>query len=72
MASSPNVNMSVLDVNVGTSETTVAHELGRIALEAFVVVRDVATDVYRGSTAWDITNIYIQAGASVDIRIVII
>ena len=55
------------------AETTVAHSLGRVPLEAFVTWRSGNANLYRATTVWDATNIYVKSSvASVQYRIWII
>ena len=49
------------DITVGTAETTIAHNLGRTPLEGFVLIRNLGEVIYRGSTAWTDTNIFLRA-----------
>jgi hypothetical protein len=62
---------TVQDAVVEASETTIAHQLGRTPQEVFVITKSASATVYRGSTAWDGTNIYIQASATVSARLLI-
>ena len=62
---------TIQDVSVNVAETTVAHQLGRTPVEAFVLTISTPTSVYRGTTAWDGTNIYIQASVATSARLLI-
>lgn len=59
-------------VAVGTAETEIAHSLGRVPLDGFVLNRNAGARVWRGSTAWTSSAIYLQASASVQIVLMII
>ncbi len=72
MSKSTNLAAQLQDATVTSSETTVPHNLGRIAQEAFVVQRGAAQTVYRGPTAWDVNNIYLQASGTILVRLLII
>lgn len=74
MSKSPNTNAQVLDVQVEETETEIAHNLGRVAKDGFVIRQTVpdgetATKIFRGTTAWDGTNIYLQAEAGTFVRV---
>ena len=66
-----NFNHQEIDVAVGTTETTVAHTLGRTPVEAFIVNRSSSGVVFRGATAWNASNIFLQASASVTVTILL-
>ena len=68
---STNLNATWIDVTVGTLETTIAHNLGRIPADAFILRRNSAGKVYRSTTAWDVTNIYLKASSGVLARLLI-
>ena len=46
------------------TEFTVAHGLDRTPVEAFVVLINEGGVVYRGTTAWDGTNIYLRTNTA--------
>ena len=71
MAKAVNFDATILDTSVGTSETTIAHELGRTPQEAFIISRNASSNVFRGATAWNGTNIFLTASASVAISIIV-
>lgn len=55
------------------AENTKAHTLGRTPLGYIVLSQDKAASIYKGTTAWDATNIYLKATvASVALRILAI
>jgi len=54
------------------TEDTIAHGLGRTPVGYVVVCKDKAGDVYKGTTAWDGTNIYLKCSiASVAVTILV-
>ena len=69
---SPNIDGNVIDIEVTTAETTVPHGLGRPALEAFVLRKPGNGAIYRGPTAWNATNIFLRAGTTMTVRLLII
>ena len=71
MAKAVNFDATILDTTVGTSETTIAHELDRTPQEAFIISRGASANVFRGSTVWNSTNIFLTASASVAVSIVV-
>jgi len=72
MSKSSSLMGQILDATITSSETTVAHSLGRVAKEAFVLQRGAAQTVFRSSTAWDVTNIYLKASGTILVRLLII
>ena len=72
MAKSPSLDGFIVDTTVMISETTIAHNLGRTALEVFVLQKGTSAIVFRGSTAWNSTNVFLQASAAVHARLLII
>ena len=48
---------------VADTEDTVAHNLGRTPVGIFVSAPDKSAVIYRGSTAWDATNVYLKSTA---------
>ena len=72
MGKSPHLAMQVVDALIESTETTIAHGLSRTPLEAFVLDRDTGTTVFRGSTSWNSTNIFLQAGAQTNARLLIL
>ena len=66
----------IIDVTANSTantESAVAHTLGRVPLEAFVIWRSQDSVLYRGTTAWTTTNIYVRASvASTTMRLWII
>ena len=56
----------VLYVSSGTAntETSVAHNLGRIPLGAFVGLPDISATIYAGTTAWSSTLVYFRSTAA--------
>lgn len=61
----------VEDAAVGTSETTIAHTLGRKPLDSFIVERTGNANVFRGPTAWTSTNIFLQASTAVTVTLLV-
>ena len=63
MTRSLQFSADVLDFTSGAAdaETTVAHTLIRTPLEAFVVWQGASGFLYRSTTAWDATNIYVKS-----------
>ena len=49
---------------VADTEDTVAHGLGRTPAEFWVGIPDKNATVYRGSTTWTSTNIFLKASAA--------
>ena len=47
------------------ADETVAHDLGRTPIEGFVLVRTSSGNVYRGTTAWTSTQIFLRASTGV-------
>ena len=68
---SPSLNAHTVEVTVGTTETTVAHTLGRIPLDGFIINRAGSGNVFRGATAWTASNIYLTASASVTVTLLL-
>ena len=68
MAKSPNTNAQVLDLTLSTTETAFAHNLERAAVDGITLRQTVAGSVFRGSTAWDATNIYLTSSVGMTIR----
>ena len=66
-----NLDTRLINVNVATSETTIAHSLGRTPVDGFIVTRTSGANVFRGTTPWTSTNIYLQASAAVGIALLI-
>ena len=64
MAKAPHVKAQVIDALIAATETTIAHNLGYQPQELFVLRRDAGTDIFRGSTTWDATNVYLQCGSN--------
>lgn len=62
-----NFNMQIKSVTtdgvVGT-ETAVAHTLGRVPSDFLVGSQDKAGTVYKGSTAWTATTIYVRGSVA--------
>ncbi len=71
MGKSPHLAGQIVDAGVTTAQTTIAHNLSRTPLEVFVLDRDAGATVFRGSTAWNGTNIFLQASAVVTARLLI-
>jgi hypothetical protein len=71
MSKSLSLNASVIDATIQSAETTIAHELGRIPLEIFVIRRTGKAKIYRGPTAWDVTNVYIRGSSNNIVRLLI-
>lgn len=71
MSTSPQFDLTVVEATINATETTVAHGLGRTPKEAFVTRRGFSGTVYRGSTAWDDTNIYVTGSVQVLVRLII-
>lgn len=61
----------ILDVALTTSETEIAHNLGRQPQDGWVLQTVAAVDVFRGPTVWDSENIYLTSSANVVIRLLI-
>ncbi len=59
------------DAAIGTTETTISHSLGRAPLEGFVIDRNANANIYRGTTTWTSSNIYLIASASVTATLII-
>ena len=57
---SKQLDSHLLDVTIGPSGTTVAHNLGRTPKDAIVLVNTGNSEVFRASTTWDSSNIYLQ------------
>lgn len=73
MGKSPHLNGTIIDAAVSAGvEATIAHGLDRTPQEAFILGRPTANNVYRGTTAWGATNIYLQADAAVTVRLLVI
>lgn len=62
---------TVSDVAITTSETTIAHNLGRTPLDGIVIKKNGSANIYRGTTAWTSSNIYLIASAAVTATLVI-
>ena len=60
-----------LDTTVGTAETTIAHTLGRVPLDAFIIDRSGNSNVFRGPTAWTASNIFLQASSAVTVTLLL-
>ena len=63
----------IIDVTAGgtaDTEFSVTHTLARVPLESFVVWRSQNSVIYRGTTAWTTTTIWLRASvASTTFRI---
>ena len=68
MSKSPNTDAQVLDVTVQATETEIAHNLGRAAVDGFVIRQFGAGTIFRGSTVWNETNIYLVGSIALSIR----
>ena len=70
---STHFDFHVLDATVTTSsELAITHDLGRKPADGFVVASAGNSTIFRGSTAWTDTTIYLQAtGSDTAIRLVI-
>jgi len=68
---SASLNATWIDVTVKTTETTIAHNLSRTPVEAFVLRLTSGGKIYRSTTTWDGTNIYLKADVKVLARILI-
>ena len=55
---------TVADTGTADTEFTVAHGLGATPTGYIVVSIDKAGIVYKGSTAWDATNMYLKCSAA--------
>jgi len=66
---SPSLNAHTVEATIGTSETTIAHTLGRAPLEGFIIKRSGSGNVFRGATAWTSSNLYLQASATVTVTL---
>lgn len=55
---------NVTDSGTATVEFTIAHGLGRVPVGYIVISINKNTTVYRGTTAWNSTNIYLACSAS--------
>lgn len=71
MAKSPSLKAEIITVTVSTSETTIAHTLGRTAQEAFIINRTGSGNVFRGATTWTSSNLYLQASATVTVTLLV-
>jgi len=71
MAKSPSLNAQILDGTVTTSETTVDHLLGRVPQDAFIINRAGSGNVFRGTTVWSSTQIFLQASTSITVTILL-
>ena len=49
---------------VADTEDTVAHNLGRVPAGIWISAPDKSSVIYRGTTAWTSTNIYLKASAA--------
>jgi len=49
------------------TEDTVAHKLGRVPVGVFAGLPDKAAILYKGTTAWTSTNIYVKTSAATTI-----
>jgi len=47
------------------ADETVGHDLGRVPVDGFVLVRASSGNVYKGTTPWSSTQIFLRASASV-------
>jgi hypothetical protein len=68
---SPSFNAHTVEATVGTSETTIAHTLGRAPLDGFIIKRNGSGNVFRGATAWTASNIYLTASAGVTVTLLL-
>lgn len=70
MSKSPNMNAQILDVEVGVGAagTEIAHNLGRVAVDGIVIRQTAAGSVFRGTTAWNGTNIYLTGSVAMTVR----
>ena len=68
---SPSFDAHTLDATVGTTETTIAHTLGRVPLDGFIINRAGSGNVFRGATAWNSSNIFLQASAGVTVTLLL-
>lgn len=60
------------EVIIGVAETTVPHDLGRVPLDGIIFRRTSGSTIFRGSTAWTATDVYLQASTEATlIRIVL-
>ena len=65
MPKPPNFDAEIIDVTSGgtaDTEFTVTHTLSRVPLEAFTIWKSLGMIVYRGTTAWTSTTIYLRSG----------
>lgn len=54
------------------AENTIPHKLGRVPRGIIVVMQDKAASVYKGTTAWTSSNIYLKVNtASVTIKLLV-
>ena len=72
MSKSPSFDSQVFDAAVGIAETTIAHDLGRVPLDAFILNRTTTGIVYRGPTAWSRTSIFLRASTATTVRLLLI
>lgn len=62
---------TIQDATLSSVESTIAHQLGRTPVEVIVITKSASSAVYRGTTAWDGTNIYLLASATTSARLLI-
>lgn len=61
MAKAGSLNADLLDATIAVAETTVAHDLGRVPLDGFVLNRTLGGIIYRGPTAWTSTDVFLRS-----------
>lgn len=64
---SDNFNMQIKTATtdaVANTESAVAHTLGRVPSDFIVGAQDKAGTIYKGSTAWTVTNIYVKGSVA--------
>lgn len=66
-----NFDTKEITASIATTETTVGHSLGRAPSDAFIVMRTGSGNVFRGATAWNASNIFLQASATVSVTILL-
>ena len=65
------MDATTTDVTVATTETTIAHGLSHTPNDAFILRLTTGARVWRGATAWNTTNIFLQASTQTTARLFI-
>lgn len=68
---SKSLDAHVVNTVVNDTETTIPHNLGRTPQDAFIIHSQGNVVIFRGSTAWDSSNIYLQTAVGVGVRLLI-